>query len=375
MRLSLACAALLVRSGDSWRVSAICSLGVFAMSSLIALQVPFVCASRVKLAGGGKNAIGDSVGPRVRHRGWFLCSTGTDASNFSLDKAIETTRAATVVVAPHAKTRVPFLSGTRRGSGVVVSLDGVGGEFRILTCAHVACLAGPNNELDIKASPAMNAQTRLGYVVAVHPTLDLALIALKGEEDGSSSEKNQNRDVKHSQKSFPSSYAPLAEGAPTKNQKVTALGYSMGWSSVVQKFKGLKGDDGAIEGVTLATYEGTERNTSENENKKTTSFILHTAVVASGASGGPLVDDTGHVIGVHSFGDAFYGGAMDVAVATPKMVIETLARRDRKVATEKVNPTKYKTSKINAMIFKSSDPALESMCPDLTQTQRKNWIL
>ena len=36
---------------------------------------------------------------------------------------------------------------------------------------------------------------------------------------------------------------------------------------------------------------------------------------------------------------------------------------------------KYKTSKINAMIFKSSDPALESMCPDLTQTQRKNWIL
>jgi hypothetical protein len=66
-------------------------------------------------------------------------------------------------------------------------------------------------------------------------------------------------------------------------------------------------------------------------------FALHTASVASGCSGGPLVSERGEVIGVHSFGDAFYGGARDVAVATPRRVVESLGGYGSKTKRKKKN--------------------------------------
>ena len=49
--------------------------------------------------------------------------------------------------------------------------------------------------------------------------------------------------------------------------------------------------------------------------------VLHTSTVASGESGGPLVNGKMEVCGVHSFGDAFQGGERDVAVAVSNAAI------------------------------------------------------
>ena len=152
------------------------------------------------------------------------------------DDALASARAATVVVAPHAKTRLPFLRSSRRGSGVVVSLDGAGGDLRVLTAAHVASLAGPDNRLDIRASDSTDAPTRVGSVVAVHPRLDLALIAL---DDVAPSVSNiatsWKRDAPEDGKekdTFPSTFAPLAAAPPPVGARVAALGYAMGCALV-----------------------------------------------------------------------------------------------------------------------------------------------
>jgi hypothetical protein len=94
------------------------------------------------------------------------------------------------------------------------------------------------------------------------------------------------------------------------------------------------------------------------------------------------VSEAGEVIGVHSFGDAFYGGARDVAVATPRRVVESLGgygepktKRKNKKPPKPVSPETYATATVLAAIFASSDPALAAMCPELTPEQRKAWIL
>ena len=215
---------------------------------------------------------------------------------------------------------------SRRGSGVVVSLDGAGGDLRVLTAAHVACLAGPNNRVDVRASASFaDARTRVGSVVAVHPRLDLALIKLDDLPDA--------LDPSETDEPFPSTFAPLAAAPPPVGARVAALGYAMGWSSAFRTAMRRRAGDSAagVWGHLLATHEEAFFDFGEDEHDeedsgapKNAEFVLHTASVASGCSGGPLVSEAGEVIGVHSFGDAFYGGARDVAVATPRRVVESL---------------------------------------------------
>ena len=384
---------------EEWWVSRTRCWWHFAMSTTSALHVPFARATRGNCAGAdgwkkSKKHV-DSVGFRSRHRSCALARPGAGACcDVSFATVMENARAATVVVAPHVTSKIPFLASSRRGSGVVVSLDGKGGELRVLTCAHVACLAGQHNMVDVRASPEFGARTRTGYVVAVHPSVDLALIALDEEEavsgEGTVSFGNATEKNTETQKEkFPSAYARLAgPGFPLPpGTRVTALGYAMGWSSLVSSLvRSLGGGKGKKEkrfatetrGETLATYEATNAYLSKNENEKITAFILHTAAVASGASGGPLVSENGHVVGVHSFGDAFFGGSKDVAVATPVGVVQALGRLggdSNQWRKQKCPPEKYATAQINCMILKSSDPALAAMCPELTPTQRKAWIL
>jgi hypothetical protein len=91
-----------------------------------------------------------------------------------------------------------------------------------------------------------------------------------------------------------------------------------------------------------------------------------------------LVSERGEVIGVHSFGDAFYGGARDVAVATPRALVQRLGAFGTEHETPRAKPASpetYATATVLAAIFASSDPALAAMCPELTPEQRKAWIL
>lgn len=272
---------------------------------------------------------------------------------------------------------------SRRGSGVVVSLDGAGGDLRVLTAAHVACLAGPNNRVDVRASASFaDARTRVGSVVAVHPRLDLALIKLDDLPDA--------LDPSETDEPFPSTFAPLAAAPPPVGARVAALGYAMGWSSAFRTAMRRRAGDSAagVWGHLLATHEEAFFDFGEDEHDeedsgapKNAEFVLHTASVASGCSGGPLVSEAGEVIGVHSFGDAFYGGARDVAVATPRRVVESLGgygsktKRKKKKPPKPVSPETYATATVLAAIFASSDPALAAMCPELTPEQRKAWIL
>ena len=317
------------------------------------------------------------------------------------DDALASARAATVVVAPHAKTRLPFLRSSRRGSGVVVSLDGAGGDLRVLTAAHVASLAGPDNRLDIRASDSTDAPTRVGSVVAVHPRLDLALIALDDvrpsvSASGSASVAARGAFVARGAEqkedaSFPSTFAPLAAAPPPVGARVAALGYAMGWSSAFRTAMRRRDDAAAgVWGELLAThaecfrdedderFSGTDRDDETDEKTRVAAFALHTASVASGCSGGPLVSERGEVIGVHSFGDAFYGGARDVAVATPRDLVQRLGAFGTENETPRAKPASpetFATATVLASVFASSDPALAAMCPELTPERRKAWIL
>jgi S1-C subfamily serine protease len=314
----------------------------------------------------------------------------------SPDDALASVRAATVVVAPHAaKTQLPFLRSSRRGSGVVVSLDGAGGDLRVLTAAHVACLAGPDNRVDVCASDAANAPTRVGSVVAVHPRLDLALIALDdvapSVSDIATLRKRDAPDDGKEKDVFPSTFAPLAAAPPPVGARVAALGYAMGWSSAFRTAMRRRDDAAAgVWGELLAThaecfrdedderFSGTDRDDETDEKMRVAAFALHTASVASGCSGGPLVSERGEVIGVHSFGDAFYGGARDVAVATPRDLVQRLGAFGTENETPRAKPASpetYATATVLASVFASSDPALAAMCPELTPERRKAWIL
>ena len=132
---------------------------------------------------------------------------------------------------------------------------------------------------------------------------------------------------------------------------------------------------------------------------ETTTHLLHTSAVASGESGGPLVNAALEVCGVHSFGDHFTGGERDVAVAVSAATLRgcfvrgadnlsvgkaggEAGREDdlrlvaRAVtAAAPVAPAAYDTAGVNAMIVESSDPALAAMCPELTREQRMSWIM
>ena len=279
---------------------------------------------------------------------------------------------------------------------MVVSLDGAGGDLRVLTAAHVACLAGPNNLVDVRASASFaDARTRVGSVVAVHPRLDLALIALDdvapSVSDIATSRKRDAPDDGKEKDVFPSTFAPLAAAPPPVGARVAALGYAMGWSSAFRTAMRRRDDAAAgVWGELLAThaegfrdedderFSGTDRDDETDEKTRVAAFALHTASVASGCSGGPLVSERGEVIGVHSFGDAFYGGARDVAVATPRDLVQRLGAFGTENETPRAKPASpetYATATVLASVFASSDPALAAMCPELTPERRKAWIL
>jgi S1-C subfamily serine protease len=303
-----------------------------------------------------------------------------DSSSMDLGRAWD----ATVTLAPDIKSNIPFLGSSRRGSGVVVSLDGTGSSQSriILTAAHVACLAGSRNAIRVRRPGATDdGDGAVAKVVGVHPRLDLAILAFAAggdeAEDGSNSGAIQSDER---------AWLPMATSPVRDGDVVAALGYPMGWSGAIKNIANIarRGQTRAgTWGEVLATYAPT--NDSNDSDAVAVTHVLHTSTVASGESGGPLVNGKMEVCGVHSFGDAFQGGERDVAVAVSNSIVVNgclgltgmngAGSELEACSLKPVGRGAYETSMVNAMIVESSDPALAAMCPELTRTQRMSWIM
>ena len=148
----------------------------------------------------------------------------------------------------------------------------VGGS-RIVTNAHVVSEAIEDDRLSIGVVPAEGEQAVYARVVAVSPRNDLALLELTETL----------------------ALPPLTiAGNPAQSGSVTAVGYPLN----VDRAQGLQQADifRAQPPVTATGFLSGRRPSREFDT------ILHTAPIARGNSGGPLLDDCGRVIGVNSFG-------------------------------------------------------------------------
>ncbi|MET0370941.1 MAG: serine protease [Sphingobium sp.] len=167
------------------------------------------------------------------------------------------------------------------GSGLAVAPD------KVLTNAHVVELTRSEKNLVIGVVPSEGRKSYGGRVIAYSPGNDLALIQL---EEGS----------------LPVS--TFFAGAVSDGQHVTAIGYP----GNVDRAQGL-GLRQMIEPLQTVKTGG---NISAGRSSQSFDTILHTAPLAAGNSGGPLVDDCGRVLGVNSFGaisdgsDAEFGFAV-----------------------------------------------------------------
>jgi serine protease Do len=144
----------------------------------------------------------------------------------------------------------------------------------IVTNAHVVGDAVGDPELVIGIVPSDGAEAVYGRVISVSPRNDLALVRTTS----------------------PLRLAPLtlAGTVPGGAGSVTSIGYPMN----VDRAQGLGTADifRAQPPVTSAGFLSGRRPSRDFDT------LLHTAPIARGNSGGPLVDDCGRVIGVNSFG-------------------------------------------------------------------------
>lgn len=160
------------------------------------------------------------------------------------------------------------LSPISHGTGFAV------GPERIVTNAHVIAEAREDESLAIGIVPADGGEAVYGRLVAVSDRNDLALVATTS----------------------PMRLPPLtiAGDASSDSGSVTSLGYPMN----VDRAQGLSTGDifRAQPPVKSNGFLSGRRPTREFDS------LLHTAPIARGSSGGPLLDDCGRVVGVNSFG-------------------------------------------------------------------------
>jgi hypothetical protein len=153
------------------------------------------------------------------------------------------------------------------GSGLAVAPD------KVLTNAHVVELLRTEPNLVVGIIPSEGKRSYGGKVIAYSPGNDLALI--------------QMREGRLPVSTF-------FAGAVTDGQRVTAIGYP----GAVDRAQGLNLDE-MIQPLSPVKTSGTVSTGRASHGFDT---ILHTAPMAQGNSGGPLVDDCGRVLGVNSFG-------------------------------------------------------------------------
>lgn len=167
------------------------------------------------------------------------------------------------------------------GSGFAVAPD------KIITNAHLVAPLREDASIRIGIIPSEGTTTYGGRLVAISPRNDLAMIQM---------ERGRLPSLALLQ-------TPLDDGA-----SVMAIGYP----AAVDRAQGLD----ARETVAPMAPVKTPGTISGGRTTRDFDTILHTAALAKGNSGGPLVDLCGRVVGVNSFGslsdgnDAEYGFAV-----------------------------------------------------------------
>ena len=160
------------------------------------------------------------------------------------------------------------------GTGFAVAQD------LIVTNAHVVRDAMSDEDLRIGIVPSGGGEAVYGQLAAVNARNDLALVRLTGNLR----------------------LPPLAlAGRPVASAaQVTSVGYPMN----VDRAQGLDLADifRSMSPVKSLGYVSGERPSRQFDT------ILHTAPIARGSSGGPLLDPCGRVVGVNSFGADNEGG-------------------------------------------------------------------
>ncbi|MEO6387527.1 MAG: serine protease [Croceibacterium sp.] len=169
-----------------------------------------------------------------------------------------------VIIEKDGEQLVPISHGT----GFAVSPE------RIVTNAHVVQEAHDNDKLLIGIVPSDGTSAVYGRLVTISSRNDLALIATTAPMH------------------LP--VLTIAGNPPTDSGAVTAVGYPMN----VDRAQGLSPAD------IFRSQPPVKSNGFLSGQRPTREFdsLLHTAPIARGNSGGPLLDDCGRVIGVNSFG-------------------------------------------------------------------------
>ena len=178
------------------------------------------------------------------------------------------------------------------GSGFAIAPD------KVLTNAHVVELTREEKNLVIGVIPSEGRKSYGGRVIAYSPGNDLALIQL---EEG---------------------HLPVSTfyaGAVGDGQHVTAIGYP----GTVDRAQGLGLKD-MIEPLGTVKTSG---NVSSGRSSHSFDTVLHTAPLAAGNSGGPLVDDCGRVLGVNSFGSVSDGNDAEFGFAVSWREIASFLRQ------------------------------------------------
>ncbi|TMM50352.1 S1 family peptidase [Qipengyuania marisflavi] len=175
-----------------------------------------------------------------------------------------------VIIASEDGTLVPVSHGT----GFAVTRD------TVVTNAHVVLDAVQDRELRIGIVSSGGQESVYGRILAVSPKNDLALIRITGK--------------------LRLPPLALAGGVPPESGAVTSVGYPMN----VDRAQGLDLSD-IFRSQPPVKSRGFVSGTRPSRQFDT---ILHTAPIARGNSGGPLLDDCGRVVGVNSFGADNEGG-------------------------------------------------------------------
>lgn len=154
------------------------------------------------------------------------------------------------------------------GSGFAVA------NGRFVTNAHVVRDAALDDDLRVAIVPPEGGGAVFGRILAMDAQKDLALVATDS--------------------ALPLPPLALAGGPPPDSGEVAAVGYPMN----VDRAQGL-----SIEDIFTAQPPVKSRGyLSGSRPSRMFETLLHTAPIARGNSGGPLLDACGRVIGVNSFG-------------------------------------------------------------------------
>lgn len=163
------------------------------------------------------------------------------------------------------------------GSGVAVSAD------KVITNAHVADPARFDESVTFTVIPSEGNATYSARLIAVSPGKDLA--ALQLTQTG---------------RLIPASFF---SGVIGDGIDVFAIGYPANVDIALEQNE----DDVLRPSVPVKT----RGNISSGRSSKSVESLLHTAPIAPGNSGGPLVDACGRVIGINSFGSTADGGGAE----------------------------------------------------------------